>query len=77
MASMPQSSVMKRAWAGLCELWSAIFLHALVHWVWHVPALFRPVLATGWVHTLQHASFLTSARTSGPSWQGSSISRKS
>ena len=34
---------------------------ALVLWIWHVPVLFRPVLASEWVHTLQHGSFLGSA----------------
>jgi putative membrane protein len=61
LASVPRWSLVKRAWGGLTELWSATFIHALVLWVWHVPALFRPVLASEWVHTLQHASFLASA----------------
>jgi cytochrome c oxidase assembly factor CtaG len=60
-ASVPQWRLVKRAWVGLTELWSATFIHALVLWVWHVPALFRPVLASEWMHMLQHASFLAFA----------------
>ena len=61
LAAIPQASWVRRLWTGLTELWSATVIHALVLWVWHTPALFRPVLASESVHVLQHASFLGSA----------------
>jgi putative membrane protein len=39
----------------------AWIIHALVLWVWHVPALFEATLENESIHALQHASFLFSA----------------
>jgi cytochrome c oxidase assembly factor CtaG len=52
---------LRSVWRGMTELWTATLLHTLVLWLWHAPALFRPVLASESVHALQHASFLFSA----------------
>lgn len=39
----------------------AWLLHAAAIWVWHVPALYSATLASEWVHTAQHVSFLGTA----------------
>jgi putative membrane protein len=49
------------AWSVLVHPLGAWSLHAVVLWVWHVPALFLLALAHPWWHFLQHASFLASA----------------
>ena len=65
----------QRSWVGrrmrhqvLLAMWSAItgplsvlLLHAVVLWVWHVPALFEAALADETVHVLQHLSFFGTA----------------
>ena len=65
----------QRSWVGrrmrhqvLLAMWSAItgplvvlLLHAVVLWVWHVPALFEAALADETVHVLQHLSFFVTA----------------
>lgn len=53
---------------------TAWWLHAVVLWVWHAPALFQAAVRLDWVHELQHLSFSGSAllfwwgllQTSGP-----------
>ncbi|HEV7576967.1 MAG TPA: cytochrome c oxidase assembly protein [Caldimonas sp.] len=40
---------------------AAWLLHAIVLWLWHVPALFEAALASPGVHTLQHTSFMLAA----------------
>jgi putative membrane protein len=54
-----------RAWRGVWGLVSNAFvawvIHAVVLWVWHVPALFEATVDSEWVHALQHGSFLGSA----------------
>jgi putative membrane protein len=60
-AGLGRPGPIRRLWARSTELWSATALHAAVLWIWHLPVLFKPVLASEGVHTLQHASFLISA----------------
>ncbi len=38
-----------------------LLLHALVLWLWHIPALFEAALESEAVHALQHASFFATA----------------
>jgi putative membrane protein len=40
---------------------SAVVLHAIVRWLWHVPTLFEAALDNEWIHGLQHASFFFTA----------------
>jgi putative membrane protein len=40
---------------------SAVALHALVRWLWHLPSLFEAALDNEWVHGVQHASFFFTA----------------
>ena len=39
----------------------ATFLHGLAIWIWHLPGLFEAALEQGFLHYLQHASFLGTA----------------
>ena len=48
-------------WLLLTAPLCAWILHALVLWLWHVPAAFEAALANDGVHALQHASFLIAA----------------
>jgi len=36
-------------------------VHAIAIWLWHAPTLFQATVASEWIHTLQHVSFLGSA----------------
>jgi putative membrane protein len=49
------------AWPVLMSPPVAWILHALAVWVWHLPALFQVTLSSGFVHALQHSSFLGTA----------------
>ncbi|WP_157265729.1 cytochrome c oxidase assembly protein [Azohydromonas aeria] len=40
---------------------TAWWVHAVVLWAWHAPALFEAALRRSWVHDLQHLSFFGSA----------------
>lgn len=48
-------------WRAVTHPFAAWLLHAVVLWVWHVPALFHAALRSEFVHALQHVSFLGSA----------------
>jgi putative membrane protein len=55
-------------WRGVRVVWVALLspiiawlLHALVLWVWHVPAFFDAVLRSEPLHDVQHFTFLVSA----------------
>ena len=45
----------------LATPFSAWWIHAVVLWVWHVPAFFQATLRNEWIHAAQHSSFLISA----------------
>ena len=49
------------AWRIATAPLSALLLHALVRWVWHLPAAFDAALAHEPVHQLQHVTFFASA----------------
>jgi putative membrane protein len=55
-----QSSV-RSIWHTLTNPLVAWAIHAVALWMWHVPSLFQATLASDFVHTLQHFSFLGSA----------------
>jgi cytochrome c oxidase assembly factor CtaG len=48
-------------WSALTTPLVAFILHAVVLWVWHVPALFRSALQYGIVHAAQHTTFALAA----------------
>jgi putative membrane protein len=49
------------AWDGLTGPVTVLILHALVLWVWHVPALFEAALHNESVHVFQHLGFFVTA----------------
>lgn len=56
----------RSAWIGSPWRWLTMpavawALHAAALWCWHAPRFFEAALASEWVHTLQHVSFLGSA----------------
>ncbi len=53
--------VWRAAWALITAPFAAWLIHAIVLWVWHIPALFQATLHDEFVHALQHISFLGSA----------------
>jgi len=61
LARVANSSGWKTIWQFLSNALVAWAIHAIVLWMWHVPALFDATLHTEWIHALQHASFLLSA----------------
>lgn len=52
---------LRATWRTLTNPFVAWLVHAVVLWVWHVPALFTAALWSEVVHALQHAGFLGSA----------------
>ncbi|MFN2598062.1 MAG: cytochrome c oxidase assembly protein, partial [Pyrinomonadaceae bacterium] len=51
----------QKVWRALTNPFVAWAVHAAALWVWHIPSLFQATLASEWVHTAQHLSFLVSA----------------
>ncbi|HEY7873863.1 MAG TPA: cytochrome c oxidase assembly protein [Actinomycetota bacterium] len=39
----------------------AVVVHAVVMWIWHLPAPYEAAIANEWLHMLEHASFFGSA----------------
>lgn len=48
-------------WTGLSSPLVILLLHALVLWLWHVPALFEAALRNEWIHAVQHVTFFATA----------------
>lgn len=48
-------------WLMVSGPFAAWLLHAAALWLWHLPAPYQAALASGGMHTLQHASFLGTA----------------
>ena len=48
-------------WLVLTAPLAAWLVHAIVLWLWHIPAAFEAALASDGVHALQHTSFLLAA----------------
>jgi cytochrome c oxidase assembly factor CtaG len=47
----------RRGWEVLTRLPVAWTLHALVLWLWHLPAAYDAALASAWIHDVEHAAF--------------------
>jgi putative membrane protein len=45
----------------LTQPFTAWWLHAIVLWAWHAPALFQAALRQPWIHDIQHIGFFVSA----------------
>lgn len=55
------SSRVARVFSALTAPLFTLVLHALVLWLWHVPALFEAALRNEAIHAVQHASFFATA----------------
>lgn len=49
------------AWKASSSPLVTLVVHAIIVWLWHVPALFEAALESERVHAVQHASFFASA----------------
>lgn len=56
-----QASSWSGFWSRMTHPLAAWFIHAVVLWVWHIPAWFEATIDHEWVHALQHLSFFGSA----------------
>lgn len=56
-----KTGLVHRPWRALTAPLSAWLLHAAALWLWHLPAFFSAAARSEAIHTLQHATFLTSA----------------
>jgi cytochrome c oxidase assembly factor CtaG len=61
MASLARAPAITRLCAALTGPVAATVVHAIVLWVWHVPALFVAALRSLPLHVLQHLCFFVSA----------------
>lgn len=52
---------LRRFWGAATQPVGATVAHALVLWLWHLPALFQAALRIEGLHILQHLSFILSA----------------
>jgi cytochrome c oxidase assembly factor CtaG len=52
---------LRRTWRALTAMPVAWSIHALVLWLWHVPAAYDAALASGWLHDLEHLAFAGAA----------------
>ena len=61
LAAVLAAASARRAWHRLTSPAFAWSFHALMLWIWHVPALFIAALGHEAIHVLQHTCFLSSA----------------
>jgi len=61
IASFARAPALVGFWAALTGPVAATLVHAIVLWVWHVPALFVAALGSLPLHVLQHVCFFASA----------------
>jgi len=61
VGALVSSRVWRFAWRKVSRPFHAWLIHAIVIWVWHVPAFFQTALRSDTVHAIQHLSFLGSA----------------
>src|SRR5829696_8767608 len=61
VAGWSNGAAWRGIWGFVSNAFVAWIIHAIVLWVWHVPALFEATVDNEWVHALQHGSFLGSA----------------
>lgn len=60
-ASLAKHRTIARVWERISRPFTVLLLHALVLWVWHVPALFEAALHDDAVHAFQHLGFFLTA----------------
>ena len=48
-------------WSAVTGPFAVLVLHAVVLWIWHIPALFEAALANETIHVFQHLTFFATA----------------
>ena len=61
LLDLTRPACVRATWRAATNPLVAWLLHAVVLWVWHIPALFTAAIRSEFVHALQHLSFLASA----------------
>ena len=56
-----KGGAVRGTWRTISGPGAAWALHAAALWLWHLPLAYEAVLRSGWMHALQHASFLGTA----------------
>jgi putative membrane protein len=60
-AALVRRSPARRAWDALTRMPVAWTFYAAVLWAWHLPAAYDAALARGWLHDLEHLTFMLAA----------------
>jgi cytochrome c oxidase assembly factor CtaG len=73
-----QGAAFRRGWSALTRPGIAWGLHAVAIWGWHAPQLYQATLHNGFIHALQHISFIGTAllfwwTVLHPAWSGRGI----
>jgi len=61
LAEWMRTPAVRRSWRALSSPWAVVAIHAVVLWLWHVPAFFNAALANPSLHAVQHLTFLLAA----------------
>jgi cytochrome c oxidase assembly factor CtaG/cytochrome c2 len=61
LGAFSNASGVKNSWNILSRPAVAFALHAIALWTWHLPGPYQSTITSGWMHALQHASFLFTA----------------
>ena len=58
---LTEGAYARSAWRALTRLPVAWLVYALVLWLWHLPVAYDAALTIGWLHDLEHVSFVAAA----------------
>jgi len=61
IANTTQSKPIAAIWHFVTAPLTAVALHAIALWIWHLPSLYQATLRSDFIHSLQHLSFLFTA----------------
>jgi len=61
LGAFTATPAVRSTWRTITRPLPAFLIHGIAIWGWHVPALYQASLASGFIHALQHASFLGTA----------------
>jgi putative membrane protein len=61
LGTMMQRPLIQRLWHSLSHISTALVLHLLALWLWHLPLLYELALQNPLAHALEHASFFLTA----------------
>ena len=60
-ALLTDGALVRTGWRALTRLPVAWILYAVVLWLWHLPVAYDAALTIGWLHDLEHVSFVAAA----------------